>query len=193
MNIILASGSPRRAELLKKIGLDFSVKPANADESYEEGMPAEQVVYELSARKAEAAFDEALPVDDTLIIAADTVVELDGMILGKPKDEADAVSMLSSLSGKAHRVHTGVTLYSYTDRKINVDTFVVTTTVHFANMSAEDIKKYVATGEPMDKAGAYGIQGRGELFISSVEGSYSNVVGLPMQRLYSALKELGVI
>ncbi|MBQ7265404.1 MAG: septum formation protein Maf [Firmicutes bacterium] len=192
MEIILASASPRRAELLKQIDIDFKVVTAGINEEYEEGMPAFQVVYELAARKAEAVFDKLLPTEDTVIIASDTVVSLDDNILGKPIGREGAYDMLKSLSGRSHSVYTGVSIYYYCNKKIKVDTFVEETKVYFDDMSHEEIKQYIATGEPFDKAGAYGIQGYAAKYISKIEGDYYTVVGLPLRKVYRSLKENGI-
>lgn len=186
MKLILASGSPRRQELLTQIGLtDFTVHPADVDESVEPGTPPEETVLSLSRRKAEAVsrlFPEAL------ILAADTVVYFDGHILGKPHSEADAVRTLSALSGHAHQVYTGFTLCSPGQTESGVECSYVT----FRDLTQKEIAAYVATGEPMDKAGAYGIQGRGALFITGIQGDYFNVMGLPLCRLGVALQNFGV-
>ncbi len=191
--IILASGSPRRRELMQQIGLDFEVQVSEVEEHVTSTVPAE-VVQELSRQKAEAVaavlFKRGNDRSDCLVLGADTIVACDGRILGKPKDEADAVHMLTMLSGRAHEVYTGVT-FVYADpvdgsRKEH--TFYECTKVHFAPMSAEEIAEYVATGDPLDKAGAYGIQGFCARYITGIEGDYNNVVGLPVGRVYQELK-----
>ena len=187
MNIILASGSPRRRELLEQVGLkDFEILSPDVDESVEPGLSPAGMVEALSRRKAEAAAVKAGPED--LIIAADTVVALDGAVLGKPKDEAEAFSMLSALSGREHRVYTGVTVL----RGGRAVTEHEETAVAFREVSPEEIRGYIATGEPMDKAGAYGIQGRGALLVGGIRGDYCNVVGLPVFRLGRILREFGI-
>ena len=187
--IILASGSPRRSELLKQIGIDFTVSVTDTDESYDADMPAHQVVYELALRKASAAFDALLPFENTAIIASDTVVALEDRILGKPQSDEKAFEMLSQLSGKKHTVYTGVSVYYFINNKIEVDTFVEAADVYFDVLSDEEIKSYIDTGEPSDKAGAYGIQGIGAKFIKKIDGDYYTIVGLPINRLYKSLKE----
>ena len=187
MNIILASKSPRRRELLGQMGLrDFKILAPDVDESVEEGLPPAQIVEQLSLRKARAAAEKAGP--DGLIIAADTVVALDGAVLGKPRDEAGAFAMLSALSGREHRVYTGVTVLQG-ERAV---TEHEETAVAFRGLEADEIRGYIATGEPMDKAGAYGIQGRGALLVSGIRGDYCNVVGLPVFRLGRMLERFGV-
>ena len=172
--IILASKSPRRRELMKYITQDFEVKSADVDESLPQRIkPAEAVEY-LSKIKAEP-FKNGI---DT-VIGADTVVAIGDNILGKPADESDAKAMLKMLSGKEHSVFTGVTVIKGNDST----TFSVETRVKFFELSDEDIEKYIATGEPMDKAGAYGIQGYGSLLVEKIDGDYFNVVGLPISTL----------
>lgn len=187
MEIILASGSPRRRELLERMGVrEFTVLSPDVDESLEAGLsPAEQVE-RLSLRKAEAARAQAAP--GSLIIAADTVVALDGAILGKPADEGEAFRMLSALSGVRHQVYTGVTVA----RDGETRTEHQVTSVDFRPLEAEEVELYIATGECMDKAGAYGIQGYGALLIEGIHGDYYNVMGLPVACLARMLKEFGV-
>ncbi len=187
MNIILASNSPRRRELLGQMGVrDFAVLAPNVDETVEDGLSPAQMVEELSLRKARAAAGRAGA--DDLIIAADTVVALEGKVLGKPRDEEDAFAMLSALSGREHRVYTGVTVI----RGGRAVTEHEETAVAFREIPAGEIRGYIATGEPMDKAGAYGIQGLGALLVSGIRGDYCNVVGLPVFRLGRILSEFGV-
>jgi len=180
--LILASGSPRRKEILETMGIPYSVDVSDVDESF--SASPEDMVLELSARKAGAV---AARHENALVLAADTLVFGDE-VLGKPKSAEHAIDMLSRLSGNWHSVYTGLTL---------IDTVTGTcirradqTRVHFIEMSEEDIAAYVATKEPLDKAGAYGIQGQGGMFIDRIEGSYSNVVGLPMALLRSMLIEM---
>lgn len=185
--IILASNSPRRKELLGQMGLyEFKVSAPNGDESVEEGLSPARIVEELSLRKARAAAEKAGPED--LIIAADTVVALDGAVLGKPRSGEDAFSMLSALSGREHLVYTGVTVLQG-ERAV---TEHEETAVRFREAAPGEIRGYIATGEPMDKAGAYGIQGRGALLVSGIRGDYSNVVGLPVFRLGRMLRGFGI-
>lgn len=180
--LILASGSPRRKEILDTMGLDFSVDVSDADESFA-GTP-EEMVLELSRRKALAV---ASRHSGAMILAADTVVFADE-VLGKPHTAGEARRMLTELSGRWHSVYTGVTMIDTRSGKMLSRADV--TRVHFVALTAEDIDAYVATGEPLDKAGAYGIQGRGGMLIDRIEGSYSNVVGLPMALVRSMLLEL---
>lgn len=184
MNIILASQSPRRRELLGQMGLKgFQITSPNVDETVEGNLSPAQVVEQLSLRKAMAVAKKA--DGDDLIIAADTVVALEGAVLGKPESEADAFSMLSALSGNRHHVYTGVTVLQGEKAVTRHEM----TTVTFRELEPEEISGYIATGEPMDKAGAYGIQGLGALMISGIEGDYCNVMGLPVYRLGRILAE----
>lgn len=180
--LILASGSPRRKEILDTMGLEFSVDVSDADESFA-GTP-EEMVLELSRRKAQAV---ASRHSGAMILAADTLVFGDE-VLGKPHSAEEARRMLARLSGRWHSVYTGVTMIDTRSGKTLSRADV--TRVHFVALTAQDIDAYVATGEPLDKAGAYGIQGRGGMFIDRIEGSYSNVVGLPMALVRSMLLEL---
>ena len=186
MNIILASTSPRRRELLDQIGLDYKVVSPDVDETVGDNMAPWAVVEELSLRKARAAAAHCAPGD--LVIAADTVVALEGTVLGKPHDGRDAFQMLSALSGNRHQVYTGVPII----RGEQVLTGHEMTTVTFRETDPAEIEDYIATGEPMDKAGAYGIQGMGALFIQGIDGDYHNVMGLPLYRLGRMLARLGV-
>lgn len=187
MDIILASQSPRRKELLGQMGLrGFKITSPEVDETVEEHMPPAQVVEELSRRKALAVAGHAAP--DDLIIAADTVVALEGAVLGKPADQREAFAMLSALSGNRHYVYTGLTVI----QGDQVVTQHECTTVTFRELEPEEISHYIATGEPMDKAGAYGIQGLGAMLVSGIEGDYFNVVGLPIFRLSRILAGFGL-
>ena len=187
MEIILASGSPRRRELLERMGIEeFDIITSDVDETLDDSLPPAMQVEQLSCRKAEAVAAEQ--PDDALIIAADTVVALDGTILGKPADEADAFRMLSALSGVRHHVYTGVTVI-LGDKTL---TRHEVTSVDFRSLEPEEIELYIATGECMDKAGAYGIQGYGALLIEGITGDYYNVMGLPVALLAQMLKEFGV-
>lgn len=185
MNIILASGSPRRRELLAQAGFEFKVEVSNADENVSEESPVE-MVEELAARKAKAVVNlHDQKEDNCLIIGADTIVVLDGKILGKPSDEEDAKAMLASLSGRTHQVYTGVALFMVKEGMIEKKkTFHECTDVTMVPMTEKEIAEYVASGDPMDKAGAYGIQGPAAVFISGIRGDYYNVVGLPISRVY---------
>lgn len=187
MSIILASNSPRRRELLAQIGIrDFQILSPDVDEAVEPGLSPARMVEALSLRKAQAAAGRAGA--DDLILAADTVVALDGRVLGKPRDQEEAFAMLSALSGREHRVYTGVTVL----RGGQAATEHEETAVAFRALSPEEIRDYIATGEPMDKAGAYGIQGVGALLVQGIRGDYCNVVGLPLFRLGRMLSGFGV-
>lgn len=180
--LILASGSPRRRELLQKMGVPFVVEVSEADENAS-GKPSE-VVGVLAERKARAVAKNHAA---GLILAADTLVSLDDRALGKPCDRQEAVGMLKSLSGRAHSVYTGMCLMDAATGQVRV--CVEESRVFFRELSEQEIADYVATGEPMDKAGAYAIQGRAAGFVSRFEGSYDNIVGLPTERLDQLLKE----
>ena len=186
MDIILASQSPRRRELLERMGLPFRVITPDIDERMERSLPPGELVAAISAEKARAVAAQAGP--DAIVIAADTVVALDGAVLGKPAGESDAARMLSALSGRTHQVFTGLTVARGTD----VRTVSEETAVTFRPLTAAEIAAYVRTGEPMDKAGAYGIQGYGALLVEGIRGDYYNVMGLPVCRLGGLLRELGV-
>ncbi len=180
MKIILASNSPRRKELLQQVGIDFEVQAANVEEVTDKTKP-DEVVMDLSLLKAKAIADKN---PGRVVLAADTVVAFDGKILGKPSDEEDAFLMLSRLSGNTHQVYTGVAIVDETG---NINTFAECTEVVMYENSHELIKKYIATGEPMDKAGAYGIQGKGAVLVKEIKGDYNNVVGLPLAKVYRSL------
>lgn len=186
MKIVLASQSPRRKELLGRMGLEFVTQASKIDESAFDGLEARELVATLSREKAQWI---ARQLDgETLVIGADTVVVRDGAALGKPKDAEDAVAMLLSLSGRDHQVCTGVTVC----RGDRVLTQVEETQVTFRDLTETEVRQYVSTGEPMDKAGAYGIQGLGGLLVEGIRGDYSNVVGLPVCRLGQMLTDFGV-
>ncbi|MBO0720951.1 MAG: septum formation inhibitor Maf [Blastocatellia bacterium] len=180
MVVVLASSSPRRAELLRAAGIEFTVRVADVDETLRPGEPPRAYVLRLSRAKAEAVTGGA-----ELVLGADTVVVREDWIAGKPIDTEDARRMLKALSGKWHEVLTSVTLLRG-GRDISD---VSLTRVKFSELSEAEINWYISTGEPMDKAGAYGIQGYASRFIERIEGSYSNVVGLPVEMVYRMLKE----
>ncbi len=188
MKIILASASPRRKELLTQIGIPFEIRVSEVEEKVTTTVPAE-VVQQLSGQKAEAVL-AVCEEEEAVVIGADTIVACDGKILGKPKDAEDAVRMLRMLSGRSHEVYTGVTLVYKGERRESY-TFYEATTVHFAVMSDAEIQTYVDTRDPLDKAGAYGIQGFCARYITGIEGDYNNVVGLPVCRVYQELKRFG--
>lgn len=189
--IILASASPRRRELLEQIGLEFEVLPSNAEENPGSQIPHEMVT-ELSAVKAAEVFERISGErgDSPVVLGADTVVALGNRIMGKPGSREKAEEMLTLLQGKTHQVYTGVTLICQKEGKRTQISFYERTDVTMYPISATDIRAYVATGEPMDKAGAYGIQGRFAVFIKEIKGDYYNVVGLPIGRLYQEMKKL---
>ena len=182
MNLILASASPRRQELLKLFGVPFRVRVADIDESMDLSRPAFDEVARVSRLKALAVPRE----DDDVVIAADTIVVCEGRVLGKPRDEADAIATLKLLSGRDHQVMTGCTVLCG-DR---CESFTEVTDLHFRELSEREIARYVASGEPMDKAGSYGIQGGAALFCTHMVGDYYNVMGLPVCALGQRLKEL---
>ena len=186
--LILASTSPRRQELLRNAGIPFEVSPPRIHEIRKQGEHPEEYVVRLAKEKAEAIADQ-LGGDQKVILGADTTVVVDEEILEKPRDADDAVRMLRLLSGRSHEVITGICLLVQ-DRKKNIDfTAIETTAVLFRKLTDEEIQDYVASGEPMDKAGAYAIQGRASRWIPRIEGCYFNVVGLPVPLVYRMLKE----
>ena len=187
MKFILASASPRRRELLASVGLDFDVIPSAVPEVRAEGESPEEYVARLSREKAAAI---AARHGDRWIIAADTTVLLGEELLEKPADPADAQRMLATIAGKTHIVYTGVTLQNAA--RGYHDTRVAESEVRMLPLTEREIEWYVATGEPLDKAGAYAVQGIGAMFIDSVHGSYTNVVGLPLALLYQMLKRAGI-
>lgn len=212
--LILASASPRRRELLTQIGADFIVFPARGEEVITKKEPRE-VVCELALSKACEVADaiargegpkaveesiagrlkgarDQIAAGEYLVLGADTVVVYEGRILGKPVDETDAVRMLTSLEGKTHHVYTGVALIDVEGEKREICQFFQETQVEMYPLSPQEILDYVASGEPMDKAGAYGIQGRGTVLIKEIRGDYNNVVGLPVAEICQRLKQLGI-
>jgi septum formation protein len=187
MDLILASASPRRAELLEQIGLNFQIIPSTfQEETLLEADPA-RLVMELALNKARQV---AGGIPGGLVIGADTIVFLEGQILGKPSGIEEAIRMLAQLSGKAHRVFTGIALIEVPGGKYRVNYEM--TRVQFRSLSRDEIEAYVSTQEPFDKAGAYGIQGKGAVLVESIHGCYFNVVGLPIARLVTMLQDFGV-
>ena len=182
--LVLASGSPRRRELLAGLGIEAQVRPVDIDESPLPGERAEPYVLRLARAKARARGEPG-----ELVLAADTVVAVDGDLLGKPTDHRHAAEMLRRLSGRAHQVLTGVALWRPEDDVLDAE--VVTTEVIFHPMTEQEIAWYVETDEPMDKAGAYAIQGLAAVFVDRLEGNYSNVVGLPLPTVYRLLRQAG--
>ena len=186
MQIILASQSPRRRQLLEQMGVrDFTVRPAVGEEKADPGLSPAELVEVLSRQKAAEAAAGA--GEDDLIVAADTVVAIDGLVLGKPRDRAEAAEMLARLSGRVHQVFSGLTVRRG-DRAV---TLHECTQVRFRKLSRREIEAYLDTGEPMDKAGAYGIQGCGAVLVESISGDFYNVMGLPVCRRYELLREFG--
>lgn len=181
--LILASKSPRRQELLRLITDDFAVKTADVEENLPQGITPEDAVVYLSEIKA-----EPLANDGDVVIGADTVVAADGRILGKPSDRENAKEMLRLLSGREHSVFTGVTIFNGRKPK----SFYVQTKVKFFELTEDEIDWYVSTGECDDKAGAYGIQGKGSVLVEKIDGDYFNVVGLPVSKLYRELKDVKI-
>ncbi|NLL63052.1 MAG: septum formation protein Maf [Ruminococcaceae bacterium] len=187
MNLILASKSPRRIKILASVGYDFTIVNTEFDEkSVDLTIDPVKGLEEIAMGKAASAYESlpAIPKLGSVVIGADTIVMCDGKIMLKPKDEAEARKMLNSLSGRKHEVYTSVALVSVTER----DVFTEKTDVYFFDLTEEEIEKYIKTGEPMDKAGAYGIQGRGATLVERIEGDYLNVVGLPIAKVARALK-----
>ena len=182
MQLILASASPRRKELLGLLGIPFVIRAADIDETMDPHVPAEQEVRRVSRLKALAVPRE--PED--VVVAADTIVVCDNRVLGKPEDSRQAMEMLEMLSGRDHQVMTGCTVI----RGSRIESFTEITHLHFRKLSRQEILRYVRSGEPMDKAGAYGIQGGAALFCENLQGDYYNVVGLPVCRLYETLSEI---
>lgn len=193
--IILASASPRRAEILRNAGFEFSVISADVDESLRAGESAPVYVERLAREKANAAAARLRSMNQNsgIIVAADTTVVLDGEILGKPESAEDAHRMLRSLSGKWHEVFTGLAVLPLAAAAPQEQLLVEQTRVQFAKLCENEIDDYVATGEPFDKAGAYAIQGLGGKFIPRIEGCYFNVMGLPLARLYEALRKIETV
>ena len=187
MSIILASASPRRKELLEMLGVgDLRIIPAKGEEKAADGLSPEELVKALAARKAREV--AAKCAGDDVIVAADTIVRVNGQIFGKPRSETEAAEMLRALSGRAHEVYTGVAVIRNERETLAAER----SAVYFRALSEREIAAYIATGEPMDKAGAYGIQGKASLFVEGIEGDFFNVMGLPLCRLGIILREQGV-
>lgn len=182
MALILASASPRRSEIMKLAGYAFTVMPTDAEEDIPAGLDASQAAKYLSRRKSDAALKNARAGDT--VIAADTIVVIDGEILGKPKNKDEAFCMLKTLSGRTHAVYTGVTVAN----SEKTETFSEKTDVTFYNLSDDEINAYIGTSEPFDKAGAYGIQGFGCVLVKKIRGDYFNVMGLPIAKLSRVLR-----
>lgn len=185
MKVLLASASPRRRDLIRQIGWEAEIRPVDFPEK-KNGTPSDVCLYNARGKAAEAVLQYG---DGCPVVAADTIVTFDGRVLGKPHDTGDAVRMLRSLSGRVHEVMTGVSVrYRGQERAA-----VATTTVEFRRLTEAEIAAYVATGEPLDKAGAYGIQGKGAVLVERIGGSYDNVVGLPLTLVYTMLRDLGAL
>ena len=183
MDLILASSSPRRKELLELLGIPFQVRVSDVEETYQDGLQPEEIVMELARIKSIAVAETN---KKSIVIGADTIVVSDGKVLGKPADKEEAISTLRQLSGKVHQVYTGVALI----KTGNTHLFYEKTDVEFWPLEEKQIEQYVLTGEPFDKAGSYGIQGYGSLLVKRIEGDYFTVVGLPVSRLNRELKDI---
>ncbi len=187
MQVVLASASPRRKELLALTGLDFDIVIPRVDETITEKESPVEFCRRISIEKARNVSDQ---ISNALVIAADTIVVMDDHIMGKPSDYAQAFTFLKKLSNRTHEVYTGYTILDvHSGQSLSR---VISTTVRFREMAPEEINWYIATGEPMDKAGAYAIQGIGGMFIDHIEGSHTNVIGLPLSDLYGDLKKFGI-
>ena len=191
MQVILGSNSPRRRELLGLLGAPFKIIVSDIKECTDKTKP-EEVVCDLSLQKALNVFEKCQNEGDCVVIGSDTIVALDELILGKPKDEEDAFNMLKNLQGNKHQVYTGVACIIRKDKEIKKKVFYEKTDVYMYEMSDDDINRYIATKEPYDKAGSYAIQGIATVYIEKIEGDYNNVVGLPVARLYRELKAEGI-
>jgi septum formation protein len=199
-NLILASTSPRRRELLNFLGLQFKVIPSLVEEFVDPNLTAEALVVELASRKAQAVHEKlmtmpaSLSKEKTVVIGADTIVVCDGTVLNKPDSKQQAIDMLTDLSGKTHQVYTGVTLLAFDGAAspTKQESFSDVSKVRFRDLSPFEIEAYVETGEPMDKAGSYALQGVGCALVESIEGCYTNVIGLPIPKLVVMLRTMGV-
>ncbi len=188
-NFVLASRSPRRYDILKQMGLQFETRPSKVDEDeFDNSIAPMDFVMNLAFRKA---LKVSQAITEGIVIGADTVVVIDGEILGKPQSEKEAIEMLTRLSGKEHSVFTGLALLEVPSGRKSIS--FAETKVQFRSLERTEIEKYAATGEPLDKAGAYGIQGKGAILVEKIDGCYYNVVGLPVAKLINMLKEFGVL
>jgi len=187
MRYILASKSPRRQELLKRTGIEFEVIPSDMEELITKNVPSD-IVMELAEQKARHVYESLSDKSDVTVIGSDTIVVYRDEILGKPADKQEAYDMLSMLADRTHQVYTGVSLIVAKNGIANIKTFFEKTDVTFYPIYKEDLKRYVESGDPLDKAGAYGIQGDFSIHIKEIHGDYNNVVGLPIGRLYQELK-----
>ncbi len=188
--VILASASPRRRMLLGQAGLEFEVMASDAAEDIS-GLSPEDTVKELSMRKAKSI--GSIVAEDCIILAADTVVACDNVILGKPENEADAMRMLQMLQGRTHQVYTGVTILEGSESQRKAETFAICTNVTMYKASDKEIERYIKSGEPADKAGAYAIQGKGFYFVKEIHGDYNNVVGLPTLAIRKIVRMSGLL
>jgi len=187
--IVLASASPRRKEILEQVGISFDIIPSTSDEVITKNVPKD-IVEELAEQKSYEVFSNLS--NPSIVIGADTIVVLNDSIMGKPKDEIDAFNMLDNLQNKTHTVYTGVCVYINQNNEVKKLLFSEATNVTMYPMSKEQIYDYIATKEPMDKAGAYGIQGKSAIYIKKIDGDYNAVVGLPVARLYTEMLDLGI-
>jgi len=188
--LILASSSPRRQELIRALGVPYQVKVSDVDETTPDDWSPAQIVETLAVRKAQAVAERLKPDEQGIVIGADTIVVIDNRVLGKPKDERDAEFMLQLLQGRTHLVYSGVACLNSADGRLSVAHRI--TDVHMKPLTEKQIARYVASGEPMDKAGSYAIQGLGATIVESIEGCYFNVVGLPLSLLANMLADFGV-
>ncbi len=189
--LILASGSPRRRELLSLLNLPFEVRASDADESTPEDWEPEKIVTELALRKARAVVD-SMTSEKAVVIGSDTIVVLDGRVLGKPADAEEAAHMLRSLSGRKHEVYTGLACIEVPEQPSRTLVSCSRAEVTMRHISGTEIAAYIATGEPMDKAGSYAVQGLGAVFVERIEGDYHAIVGLPVALLYAMLEQLDI-
>ncbi len=187
--IILASASPRRKEILEQIGLEFNIVPSTCSEVITKDIPKE-IVEELAYQKAQEVFEKV--GESSIVIGADTIVVYNGKIMGKPKDEDDAFNMINELQSNTHIVYTGVCVFIKENDEIKKIVFSEATQVSVYPMSKDQIRDYIATKEPMDKAGAYAVQGRFTIYIKKIDGDYNNVVGLPVAKLYNEMLDIGI-
>ncbi|SDN59079.1 Maf family protein [Alkalicoccus daliensis] len=183
--VVLASQSPRRKELLTQAGIEFTVQPSVKEEIYDPAETPDNIVASLALQKAEEVFAQH---PEAVVIGSDTMVAIDGKMLGKPKDEEEAARMLKQLSGRTHQVHTGAAILSKEDRTVFTETVQVT----FYPLTESEINTYIQSKEPADKAGAYGIQGLGAVLVERIEGDYFSIVGLPVAKVVRALKKHGI-
>ncbi len=187
--IVLASASPRRKEILEQVGISFDIIPSTSDEVITKNVPKD-IVEELAEQKAYEVFSNLS--NPSIVIGADTIVVLSNSIMGKPKDEIDAFNMLDNLQNRTHTVYTGVCVYINKNNEVKKLLFSEATNVTMYPMTKEQIYDYIATKEPMDKAGAYGIQGKSAVYVKKIDGDYNTVVGLPIARLYIEMLKLGI-